>query len=70
MNRPMARSIISQNWGLTGISATACPVCLVAEKRALHMVGSYKTNRGFADGLESEAYAYYLKEENPSETTT
>ena len=31
------------------------------EKGFLHMVGSYKTNRGFADGLESEAYAYYLK---------
>ena len=25
------------------------------EKGFLHMVGSYKTNRGFADGLESEA---------------
>lgn len=31
------------------------------DKGFLHFVGSYKTNRGFADGLESEAYAYYLK---------
>lgn len=31
------------------------------EKGFLHFVGSYKTNQGFASGLESEAYAYYLK---------
>lgn len=31
------------------------------DKGFLHFVGSYKTNGGFADGLESEAYAYYLK---------
>lgn len=31
------------------------------DKGFLHFVGSYKTNQGFADGLESEAYAYYLK---------
>jgi outer membrane cobalamin receptor len=31
------------------------------DKGFLHFVGSYKTNTGFADGLESEAYAYYLK---------
>ena len=31
------------------------------EKGFLHVVGSYKTNRGFAEGLESTAYAYYLK---------
>ena len=31
------------------------------EKGFLHFVGSYRTNQGFAAGLESEAYAYYLK---------
>ena len=31
------------------------------EKGFLHFVGSYRTNHGFAAGLESEAYAYYLK---------
>jgi outer membrane cobalamin receptor len=31
------------------------------DKGFLHFVGSYKSNQGFADGLESEAYAYYLK---------
>ena len=31
------------------------------EKGFLHFVGSYKTNQGFAEGLESKAYAYYLK---------
>ena len=31
------------------------------KKGFLHFVGSYKSNQGFADGLESEAYAYYLK---------
>ena len=31
------------------------------DKGFLHFVGSYKTNQGFADGLESKAYAYYLK---------
>ena len=31
------------------------------EKGFLHMVGSFKTNRGFGEGLESKAYAYYLK---------
>ena len=31
------------------------------KKGFLHFVGSYKSNRGFADGLESKAYAYYLK---------
>ncbi|MDA0728113.1 MAG: TonB-dependent receptor [Bacteroidetes bacterium] len=31
------------------------------EKGFLHFTGSYKANRGFADGLESETYAYYLK---------
>ncbi|MBM71313.1 MAG: hypothetical protein CL847_00820 [Crocinitomicaceae bacterium] len=31
------------------------------EKGFLHFVGSYKTNKGFVDGLESEAFAYYLK---------
>ena len=31
------------------------------EKGFLHFVGSYKNNQGFANGLESEAYAYYLK---------
>ena len=31
------------------------------EKGFLHFVGSYRTNQGFASGLESEAYAYYLK---------
>ena len=30
-------------------------------KGFLHFVGSYKTNQGFAEGLESEAYAYYIK---------
>ncbi len=31
------------------------------EKGFLHFVGSYRTNQGFAEGLESKAYAYYLK---------
>ena len=31
------------------------------EKGFLHFVGSYRTNQGFASGLESEAWAYYLK---------
>ncbi len=31
------------------------------EKGFLHVVGSFKSNRGFAEGLESTAYAYYLK---------
>ncbi|MDB4563959.1 carboxypeptidase-like regulatory domain-containing protein [Flavobacteriales bacterium] len=31
------------------------------EKGFLHFVGSYKTNQGFASGLESETYSYYLK---------
>ena len=31
------------------------------EKGFLHVVGSFKSNRGFAEGLESRAYAYYLK---------
>ncbi|HAI00600.1 MAG TPA: hypothetical protein DCL98_03770, partial [Flavobacteriales bacterium] len=31
------------------------------DKGFLHFVGSYKSNQGFADGLESKAYAYYLK---------
>ena len=31
------------------------------DKGFLHFVGSFKSNQGFADGLESEAYAYYLK---------
>ena len=31
------------------------------EKGFLHFVGSYKQNQGFAEGLESEAYAYYIK---------
>ena len=31
------------------------------EKGFLHVVGSFKSNQGFAEGLESTAYAYYLK---------
>jgi outer membrane cobalamin receptor len=31
------------------------------QKGFLHFTGSYKSNRGFANGLESETYAYYLK---------
>lgn len=31
------------------------------EKGFLHVVGSYKSNQGYAEGLGSEAYAYYLK---------
>lgn len=31
------------------------------EKGFLHFVGSYRTNQGFAAGLESETYSYYLK---------
>lgn len=31
------------------------------EKGFLHVAGSYKTNEGFANGLSSEAWAYYLK---------
>jgi len=31
------------------------------EKGFLHFAGSYRTNQGFAAGLESEAWAYYLK---------
>ena len=31
------------------------------EKGFIHFVGSYKNNQGFAEGLESKAYAYYLK---------
>ena len=37
-------------------------VCLAAKRKAfLHVVGSFKSNQGFAEGLESTAYAYYLK---------
>ena len=31
------------------------------EKGFLHFAGSVKSNQGFAEGLESKAYAYYLK---------
>lgn len=31
------------------------------DKGFLHFVGSYRQNQGFAEGLESTAYAYYLK---------
>jgi outer membrane cobalamin receptor len=31
------------------------------DKGFLHFAGSYKSNQGFAEGLESTTYAYYLK---------